>query len=82
MQYILSEVEYNKLKSTNQELNRKQRNLVQDACTMACNNTPVLYWNNTEPKIWGCILTTNAMGYCDECPVIDACPHPNKEWSK
>ena len=82
MQYILTEKEYIVLNARKAELSRVQEEQLQKVCTMACNNTPVSFWKNDEPKIWGCILTEEQEHYCDCCPVQDECPHEYKNWSK
>ena len=86
MQYILSEEELNKL--NNQIDNAKSENtmLIQALCIKVCNHMPIKFWGNKKAKVWGCIITATdehpTPGFCDECPVQDVCPYPNKKWSK
>ncbi len=55
---------------------------LQRVCTLAATHVPVKFWGRSEAAVWGCILTKQNMGYCDECPVTLECPYPYKEWSK
>lgn len=91
MQYILNQVEYDELLNLKQKHTKRFLNELQKACTMACDNTPILYWNNVMMKPWDCIITiqkenekhgTDEEWYCDECPVIKACPYEFKTYSK
>lgn len=88
MQYILSEEEYRKL--TNNRINaleaRRQltslENKLQTLCTKVANEMPIMFWDNTKPQPWGCILSKDCEWYCDECPVKDICPSDAKTFSK
>ena len=91
MQYILTEEEYIKLKVKRQQLNNQELENIQQACTLACDNTPIYFWGRKIASPWRCILTvmkkneengTQDKWYCDKCLVQDACPYKHKEWSK
>lgn len=82
MQYLLTEEEYQALKTKQQHDIKLSNDKLQALCTKIANEMPVLYWNNKEPEIWGCILTEEYEHYCDECPVQKICPNLNKGWSK
>lgn len=82
-QFLLSELEYETLKAAPAVVQHKANEVLQNLCTRVANHEPVVWgWGTTpDPKPWGCILT-KGQWYCDQCPVSDMCPHPNKEWSK
>jgi len=88
MQFLLSEEEYNQLKSKRIELQEKDKRKLQTFCTMVANSLPVKFWDRKEAEIWGCVLnkeTTGqpaSCGYCDQCPSVDMCPYENKDFSK
>ncbi len=82
MQYILSEEEYEKLVSWKTEKSREETEKLQAVCTRIADEFPIKFWDMTEAKPWRCILTVKQEWYCDECPVSEICPHPNKEFSK
>ena len=84
MKYLLSEAEFRDLsEEANKEplvdMTEKQ---LQSLCTKICDAMPVETWHGKDKKPWGCILSKESRIYCDECPVQNICPHPNKEWSK
>jgi hypothetical protein len=87
MQYILTEEEYQALRSKQQHDLALSRNKLQILCTKIANEMPVKWgWSkDEEAKPWGCILTRANEGnewYCDSCPVQEICPNPNKDYSK
>jgi len=81
MQYILTEEEYIELKRVKNVKELAEVEKLQDFCTMVCNTLPVLFWNNTEPRIWECMLTKEEW-YCDGCPSSEICPYEYQNWSK
>ena len=83
MQYLLSEDEYDSLLLSIKEKKDKLKDTLQDLCTKVCNHMPV-HDNGITEKLnpWGCVLTLEEEWYCDQCPVQDVCPNPNKYWSK
>jgi hypothetical protein len=87
MQYILTEEEYQALRSKQKHDLALSRTKLQILCTKIANEMPVKWgWSkNEEAKPWGCTLTRANEGnewYCDSCPVQEICPNPNKEYSK
>lgn len=88
MKYILEYDEYHDLLKEIKDAENANKKVIQQLCTQVAENMPVLYWNNKEASIWGCILTETedgyrgGMEYCDECPVQDVCPCTRKRWSK
>ena len=74
MQYILTEKEYEDLKSKKVEVNREAEqanlDLIQDLCTMVADIN------------FGCIRTKKAGGYCGRCPVLRQCPYNFKHFAK
>lgn len=92
MQFILTEAEFNQLKS-NQKLNlRLEKDRLQKLCTKICNEMPVQWgWGKTRDdpeyfKPWGCMLEADKDAvdgwYCDECPVQTICPLEDKQFSQ
>jgi hypothetical protein len=85
MQYILTQEEYDALR-TEQALNLEiKRDQLQKLCTRIADNMPVsVKWldNGRNPQPWGCILSVDHEHYCDHCPVQDICPSDRMEWSK
>jgi hypothetical protein len=91
MQYILTQEEYDKLRSQQKlaiDLNKKK---LQTLCTKIANEMPVKWgWGGPDPKPWGCIIheddtdpeNYSNFGYCDHCPVQEICPYTGKEYSK
>lgn len=88
MQYLLKQIEYDELVHLKKKHTKKYLDELQMVCTMACDNTPILYWDNKEPKPWECIISINKLyddvceWSCDECPVQNICPYEYKVWSK
>lgn len=89
MQYILTEKEYQDLKSEQKAKICDSQRQLQELCTKICNTMPVRWegWDkDREPSPWGCILTAydgnNEDWYCDNCPVQEICPYSHKAWSK
>lgn len=82
MQYILSQEEYDALKAKQKhELSLERKNL-QELCTKIANEMPVDRDWSEDKEPWGCILTEEGVGYCDDCPVQTICPYSYKEYSK
>jgi hypothetical protein len=82
MQYILTQEEYDKLKSDQTPRLALSNSKLQKLCTKICDEMPIdRPWSQEDPKPWGCILSTSDW-YCDLCPVQKICPHTAKEWSK
>ncbi|AUS02867.1 hypothetical protein NVP2275O_286 [Vibrio phage 2.275.O._10N.286.54.E11] len=52
MQYILTSEEYQDLKNRAEQSVPNNKLLTE--CVKIATTTPILYWNNTEPRIWGC----------------------------
>ena len=86
MQYILTEEEYKSLIDKKNESVRLSKVKLQKLCTKIANEMPIKWgWGDEtqpDPKPWGCIITSNDEWYCDQCPVIEICPHSTKHWSK
>lgn len=85
MKYILSEEEYNALKSEQELKIKLSEGKLQALCTKIADEMPIkVYWSD-EKEPWGCLLTKEKADeewYCDHCPVQEICPQPGKEWSK
>lgn len=82
MQYILTQQEYDSLKSAQEKSINLSEKKLQTLCTKIANEMPVKWgWGGPDPKPWGCVLT-NREWYCDECPVDSICPSDRKSWSK
>lgn len=88
MMYLLTKEEFDRLRSDAKNCRDSQTAALQAVCTLAANHVPVRRpWNSEsdDPRPWGCILNPDkktSPGYCDECPVQDACPYEHKRWSK
>lgn len=83
MNYLLTQEEYDALRTRQSIHTTEQVQALQAFCTRAANEWPIKLWGNAEATTWGCILTPESSpGYCDECPANEVCPHPHKEWSK
>lgn len=88
MQFILTQEEYNALKTEQQKIFRLSEKKLQTLCTKICNEMPVKWgWGGPDPKPWRCILTVHKYDgasewYCDSCPVTEICPSNEKCWSK
>lgn len=84
VQYILTEEEYNALKTKQKQWTDESKKTLQDVCTKVANEMPIKWgWGEPDdPKPWGCILTEKGEWYCDQCPVKKICPYEGKEWSK
>jgi hypothetical protein len=85
MQILLTQEEYDALKSAPERVKENQRALLQRLCTEIADLKPVLgWWNRTEgtPTPWGCIHTRKSEWYCDDCPVKHDCPETHKNWSQ
>lgn len=85
MQYVLSEEEYKEF-SSRVRLSDYQKTVdkLQKVCVLAANHVPChRYWDEDNKSPWGCNLKDGVKGgYCDDCPVAEECPYPNKHWSK
>jgi len=91
MQYILTEEEYRALREKATRASKfPSDKALQELCTKIADTMPIKRrWDpKGEPTPWVCKLSKNEdmrdanMGYCDQCPVQDICPHPYKSWSK
>ena len=84
MMYILTQEEFDALKTVQEQARLKDTKKLQKLCTKIADEMPVKWgWGKPDdPKPWGCILTAEGEWYCDTCPVQEICPHPDKEWSK
>lgn len=85
MEYLLSQEEYDKLRTEGTTRSKKAREQLQRVCTLAAENVPVKipYIKDRPEEPWGCILTEKTKcGYCDHCPVQRDCPSGLKSWSK
>jgi hypothetical protein len=79
MQYLLSEFEYLKLVDKKNKMLQIENEKLQTLCTKIAENTPVLFWDNKTPEIWGCVLSKiKKANYCDNCIVQSICPSENK----
>lgn len=84
MQYVLTQAEYDELR-TKQKLDLKlKKDQLQQLCTQIADTMPVTvsWFYEGKPTPWGCMLTAQEQWYCDECPVQDICPLDHKAWSK
>lgn len=91
MQYILTQEEYDKLRSTQKRAIDMDTKKLQALCTKIANEMPVTRtWNKADHSPWGCIIHEDDadpehfdnFGYCDQCPVQEICPYKFKEYSK
>lgn len=86
MQYILSEDEYQELKSVKKKALNTDKRKLQQICTLAAIHIPIVpSWNpNAAPEPWGCVLASEDQDSdcCDECPVTSICPYEYKQWSQ
>lgn len=84
MQYILSELEYRRLKEESKIRLTTKKDELQRLCTLAAKYIPVEQsWRGEGKWPWGCILDpASNPGYCDKCPVLKICPYDWKEYSK
>ena len=87
MQYILTEDEFNTLSAEPNEIAKQADKVIMSLCIQVANNKPIVHSyrdenNKVIHKPWRCIKSVDYEHYCDECPVNNVCPEPNKEWSK
>ena len=86
MKYILTQQEYDDLTRVKTLKIQEDTQGLQKLCTQIADTMPIVWgWGGSPdlPKPWGCILSKrNGSWYCDQCPVKDICPYPNKRWSK
>jgi hypothetical protein len=86
MQYLLSEQEYEELKSSAIKQRFRADAQLQEFCTLAAQHIPVkIPWLKSSPVPWGCILSeddNNSTHCCDECPAVKFCPYEDKEFSQ
>lgn len=82
MMYLLSADEYGNLISEGKQRTADFNIKLQQFCSMVADTIPVKSgW--MKGKIWGCILTSEKFtNYCDDCPAVELCPYPDKQWSK
>jgi len=86
MQYILTQAEYDALRSKQEQCLQLSKSKLQQLCTKIANEMPVKWgWGGPDPKPWTCILSNEYdedEWYCDKCPVQEICPYDGKEYSK
>jgi hypothetical protein len=85
MNYILTEEEYKVILAHNKQKDEEKEKKLQELCTLAAIHVPVPRpWagKDAKPEPWGCILSPDSPGYCDDCPATEVCPYQFKEWSK
>lgn len=84
MQYILTQDEFQELTRLKKNYEKGEIDKLQKFCTFVAENLPIIVsWDkDKEPRIWGCILTENHHGYCDQCPAKEVCPNQHKYYSK
>lgn len=85
MQYILTQEEYDQLRSQYRSARLADKDGLQKLCTKICNEMPVKWgWPNADrdengdeiPKPWTCMLDDPDNWYCDGCPVTTICQSP------
>lgn len=87
MKYILTEIEYNDLKSNRNKDHVKTEQLIFDLCRAVADHKPIIWgWGGDDPKPWGCMVTEyqedGSEWFCDQCPVLNDCPFEVKKFSK
>lgn len=85
MMYVLTQEELDALNKAAAARTVANVNKLQEVCTLAALHVPIKRdWEpGAAPRPWGCILVDkHDPGYCDECPVTEACPCDRKRWSK
>jgi hypothetical protein len=83
VQYILTQAEYDELRTTKQQQFDISQKQLQKLCTQIANEMPIVWgWGGEDPKPWGCIIDESDEWYCDQCPVQSICPEHRKRWSK
>lgn len=86
MQYIMEKEEYDQMIADHEKALSGLVGVIQNLCIEVATNKKIKYWGNKDPRVWGCILIDEdhpeSMEYCDECPVQNVCPNPQKQWSK
>lgn len=91
MQYILTQEEYDKLRSLKKQALELHETKLQVLCTKIANEMPVTRsWSKTDTSPWGCIIHEDDsdpehydnFGYCDQCPVQEICPYEFKRYSQ
>ena len=83
MQYILTQEEYDALKSAQVTSLKLSKQKLQKLCTKIADTMPVVWgWGENDPRPWGCIHSEEDEWHCDQCPVKDICPETCKSWSK
>lgn len=85
MQYLLTPNEYAALVEKKEYEHTVKMDELQNLCSLAAEHIPVkMPWNpeDSKPEPWGCVLSKNLPGYCDECPMQTLCPNTNKHFSK
>ena len=83
MQYLLTEDEYKQLQAAAKAgIIAPTKQQLQAFCTMVADSLPVKVTYREDKIIWGCIITGNGHGYCDDCPARKICPYDSKSWSQ
>lgn len=85
MKYVLSEEEFKDLTNVKAAKIFMEKKKLQALCTKIADTMPIVWsWKGHEtPMPWKCIHSIEDLcWYCDECPVSEICPEPNKVWSK
>lgn len=84
MQYILTQEEFDAWNQKSKQITLTAKKNMQELCTKIANTMPITWsWGvgKNTPTPCGCIHSEEDW-YCDECPVREICPEPNKAWSK
>lgn len=75
MQYILSELEYRRLKEESKIRLTTKKDELQRLCTLAAKYIPVNVPWKTVVEPWGCILAPEKKApHCGYCTVQEICP--------
>jgi hypothetical protein len=84
MKYLLSETEYQALKKVATIKDKVAEDELQGLCTKVADHMPIpCSWDaGRAAEPWGCILSATTERYCDDCPVRNLCPNPDKNFSK
>lgn len=85
MQYVLSKEEYDELVNGKVQRALMAQDKLQKLCTTICDTMPIKLKGCDVPSPWTCIHSHEGFRgewYCDQCPVKEICPEPNKHWSK
>lgn len=92
MMYVLTQEEFDELKTVQKKAKHKNTKELQKLCTKIADEMPVVWgWGGPDPKPWGCVITKQEIAekqgyqdewYCDNCPVQTICPSISKPYSK